>query len=207
MSFRRLLTCSLLALVALAAPAGAAHAATTCPKAAQLEQPFLSFGDAAQYFLTPMGSFETKAWPGGTIVAGNEPFNVRRGGGADAHSLSFSRPGVTTPVVCIGLFDPTIRLFAMRTAGTGNLKLSVAYTGTDGVKHTVALLPISAPSNGSWVLSLPTPIIANLTVLPLADGTDPVNGLPSAGVRFSFMPAVGSTWQIDDVYVDPYARN
>jgi hypothetical protein len=207
MSSRRLLTCSLLALVALAAPAGRAHAATTCPTAAQLEQPFLSFGDAAQYFLTSMGSFETKPWPGGTVVAGNEPFNVRRGGAADSHSLSFSRPGVTTPVICIGLFDPTIRLFAMRTAGAGNLKISVVYTGTDGAKHTIALLPISAPSNGSWVLSPPTPIIANATVLPRADGTDPVNALPSTGVRFSFMPAVGSTWQIDDVYVDPYARN
>src|SRR4051812_39416272 len=98
MSSRRLLTCSLVALVALAAPAGAAHAATSCPKSVQLEQPFLSFGDAAQYFLTSMGSFETKPWPGGTVVGGNEPFNVRRGGGADAHSLSFARPGVTTPV-------------------------------------------------------------------------------------------------------------
>src|SRR3954452_3837187 len=82
-----------LALGARAAPAGTAQAATTCPTAAQLEQPFLSFGDAAQYFLTSMGSFETKPWPGGTVVAGNEPSNVRRGGAADSHSLSFSRPG------------------------------------------------------------------------------------------------------------------
>src|SRR4051812_3736110 len=207
MSPRRLLTFSLVALVALASHAGVARAATSCPSAAQLEQPFLAFGDAAQYFLSPMGSFETKPWPGGTVVAGNEPSNVRSGGGADAHSMSFSRPGVTSPVVCIGLFDPTIRLFAMRTAGAGNLKISVVYTGTDAAKHTMALLPISAPSNGSWVLSVPTPILANLTVLPRADGTDPVNALPSAGVRFSFMPAAGSTWQIDDVYVDPYARN
>src|SRR4051812_38387736 len=144
MSSRRLLTCSLLALVALALPAGTAHAATSCPKAAQLEQPFLGFGDAAQYFLTSMGSFETKPWPGGTIVAGNEPFNVRRGGSADAHSMSFSRPGVTSPVVCIGLFDPTIRLFAMRTAGAGEPQISLPQTGPPPAEPTQAPPPIPA---------------------------------------------------------------
>src|SRR5256885_379126 len=95
MSRQRFLITFLLVLAALALPAAAARAAG-CPTAAQLEQPFVPFGDAAQYFLTPMGSFETKPWPGGTVVAGNEPFHVRRGGGADAHSLSFARPGATT---------------------------------------------------------------------------------------------------------------
>jgi hypothetical protein len=201
---------SLAALVAFALPAAPALAAG-CPTSADLEQPFVPFGDVAQYFLAPFGSFETSTWKGGSPLAGNEPFFVRRGGATDRRSLAFGGTSVVvSPPTCIGLLDPTIRLFAVRTAGPStarHLKVAVRYTGVDGLAHNLPLAPITSIVDGTWVVSAPTPILANATVLPRADGANPIDGLPTANVRFVFTPGAGTTWRIDDVFVDPYARN
>ena len=62
----------------------------------------------------------------------------------------------------------------------------------------VAELPIGVVlPNTNWQPSLPMPILANL--LPL---------LPNqmTPVQFRFTPVGGSTWSVDDVYVDPRNR-
>ena len=46
----------------------------------------------------------------------------------------------------------------------------------------------------SWHPTVPMPLIANILPLSHSDKTP---------VRFRFAPLLGS-WQIDDVYVDPY---
>jgi hypothetical protein len=199
---------ALLVLLAPALAASPAHAAS-CPARPALERPFTQFGDGASYYLAPAGSFESTPWPGGSIVAGNESFFVRRGGGRDRRSLDVAPGGATSPATCVGLTDPTIRLFAMRTAGSPAqmLRVAVRFTGRDGRPHTFPMAPIGAGANGAWVVSPPIPILVNATPLPRPDGTDPVFGLPTASVRFTFTPDPGSAWHVDDVYVDPYQRN
>jgi hypothetical protein len=182
---------------------------TTCPTASDLQQPFLQFGDSASYFLAPGGSFESTAWSGGKIVSGNEPFKVRLGGANDSRSLAIPKgKAATSQPTCIGLGDPTIRFFATRTAGppTATLGLAVSFDTLAG-SMTLPLVPVAAVTNGTWDVTLPIPILANATVLPQPTGVDPINGLPTANVRFIFTPAAGSAWQIDDVFVDPYQRN
>ena len=183
-----------LLLTLIAAPAAAA---ADCPPAATLDRPFLRFLDPAQYYLAPGGDFEAAAWDGGNVVAGNEPFQVT---GAGKRSLSIAAPAAaTTPTICIGIEHPTIRFFAQRTGGplTAALGVDVVLTDITGTERRLPLLPVVSPVTGAWVLTLPTPILANVVTL-LGPTTD---------VQFVFTPAAGSTWRIDDVHVDPYQRN
>ncbi|HYX84461.1 MAG TPA: hypothetical protein VE777_05790, partial [Gaiellales bacterium] len=81
----------------------------------QLSQPFLPWGDAAEYKLAPDGGLEQggDAWSlqgGAAVVAGNEPFQV--GGAGDAASLELpAGSSATTAPVCVDLDSPTVRLF------------------------------------------------------------------------------------------------
>jgi hypothetical protein len=183
-----------LVMVLIAAPAAAA---ADCPPASDLDRPFLRFLDPAQYYLAPGGDFERGAWAGGAAVTGNEPFHVTSGG---TRSLSIASPSAaTSPPICIGIDHPTIRFFAKRTGGPAIAALGVDVVFTDllGIERRVALVPVLSPVTGAWVLTLPTPILANVVALPG----------PTAEVRFIFTPAAGSTWRIDDVHIDPYQRN
>ena len=180
--------------VLIAAPAAIA---ADCPPVSALDRPFLPFADVAQYYLAPGGDFEHGAWDGGASVAGNEPFQVTPGG---RRSLAIAAPAsATSPTLCIGVDHPTIRFFARRTSGPALALLGVDVVFTDplGVERRAPLVPVTSPLSHDWVLTLPTPILANVLALPG----------PTADVHFVFTPTAGSTWQIDDVYVDPYQRN
>ena len=200
---------SLAALLVAAPSASAAPAGPSCPGQADLEQPFARFADPAAYFLTPGGAFETGPWSGGKVVAGNEPYRVRRGGERDKRSLAIAASTATSPSTCIGLEDPTIRFFAVRTAGpaTATLGVSVTYVDIANRTQTLPLAPVGAAANGAWVVTAPIPLLANVAVAPKVLGVDPVYGRPTSAMTFSFTPAPGSSWSIDDVYVDPYQRN
>jgi hypothetical protein len=97
--------------------------------------------------------------------------------------------------MCVGLQNPTIRLFARNTgAGTGLLQVNVQFTGPLGLPLTV---PIEAIASGAtWQPTAVAPILAN--VLTLFPGQE-------TNVAFQFTP-IGGSWQIDDVYVDPFQR-
>ena len=73
-------------------------------------------GDSTQYWLAPGGDFEagSKSWSlsgGASLVSGNEPWKLA--GSDDARSLVLP-PGAsaTSPVVCVGIEHPAVRLFA-----------------------------------------------------------------------------------------------
>jgi hypothetical protein len=179
--------------VARADTAGLGH--TSCP-ADQAEQPFAPFGDPASYVLVPGGSFESggPAWStsdGTQVVADNEPW----GAGSQAMSLS---PGssTTSPATCIALLSPTLRFFARSTGGSpsSSLQVSVKFKSVLGLIDT---LPVgSVQASDAWE---PTPqyllVINALSLLP-----------DYRVVAFQFTPRGDATWEIDDVYVDPWSK-
>jgi hypothetical protein len=183
-------TCSLLGV----SPAGADTSAACA--APVLSQPFLPWLDPSSYFLAPGGSFESSdsGWTlsGASVVSGNEPWHVA--GADDSHSLLLpAGASASTPAICIGLADPTVRFFARNTAplGLGTLVVT-ADVSAGGVDERVPVGVVTG--GGKFQPTLPLPLLANLTTpLPGSSGT----------VTLEFTP-LGGTWQIDDVYVDPF---
>jgi len=187
---------TVLVLVGLsfALPASAAQAG--CP-AQSTARVFMPWADPGSYASVPDGGMEARqgAWSlsnSATFVNGNEPYFVRSA--ADAWSLSLpSGASATSAPACVSLGHPTLRLFA-RSANpaSGTLRIAVEFTDLSGARRTQQIATLGAGS--SWAPTLPIAIVANALA--------PLN---SQQVSFRFT-ADGATWQIDDVYVDPYGK-
>jgi hypothetical protein len=186
---------------AVAAPAHAGvltTSATDCGNPV-LSQPFKPWLDSRYYKPVANGNFEagTSGWTltgGAAVVAGNATQHV--GGAADSKSLLLpAGSSATSPPVCVGLNEPTMRYFARKNSGLlSTLTVQVQVQLQLGVWVT---LPIGVDLGGAWHPSLPTVVVANVLPLLPPDMT---------AVRFKFAPLLGGSWQIDDVYVDPRMR-
>jgi len=190
----RLTLCSLAAAAAvLGATAQSSRAAITCPGQTYV-QPFIPWGDSANYVLLPNGSFEnTKGWSlsgGAAQVAGNEPFFVNAAG--DSHSLALpSGASAVSPSMCFTLLHPDLRFFVRNTGSTSSLLEVDVITNVLGLKLTTPVASLS--SGASWQPTAQLPFLTNLLA--------PV----SEGVQFKFTAqGRGGAWQIDDDYVDPF---
>jgi hypothetical protein len=188
-------------LVAAGAFAAPAHAgilttsATDCNDGA-LTQPFARYGDDASYKTVATFEDGVAGWTltgGAKVVAGNETAHVS--GADDSQSLSLPVGSTaTTPPVCVGLAEPTLRFFAKRDSGLlSSVVVSVQVQTSLGVWVP---LPLGVDLGGAWHPSGRMLILANLLPLLPPDRT---------AVRFTFAPLLGS-YQIDDVYVDPLHR-
>lgn len=190
-------------LSATSANAGVLVSSAPDCDAQPLFTPFSPWLDFASYTPVRGGDFESSAagWAlsGAAAVAnGNETFNVSGGG---ASSLTI--PGgssATSPVMCVGIEHPTLRFFAKRNTGgllgLSTLRVDVLFESTLGL---VSSLPIGVVTpTGTWQPSLPMTVLVNL--LPVLDGG-------YTPVQFRFVPILGGSWSVDDVYVDPYNRN
>jgi hypothetical protein len=193
MSWRTLLLAALCAL-GIAAPAQAGPlvaSAQNCDSYA-LEQPFLPWADINNYVMIPGGTFEsgTPGWGAGNVVGGNEPYYVHGSGESSSLKLAGGE-SVTTPTMCVGLNEPTLRLFG-KSSGllSSSLKVEVLFEDATGAVRSA---PIGAVTGGGWAPSAPLPIVVNLLPL-LPDDKTPV--------QFRFT-AQGGSFTIDDVYVDP----
>jgi hypothetical protein len=163
-------------------------------------RPFLPWIDLASYVPAPDGGFEAgaKGWDlhGAAAVPGNEPYDI--GGAADDTSLRIPAGGdATSPVMCVGVEHPTARFFAKRTGGSilSTLRVDVTFEDALGLRHT---LPTGVVLNGgSWQPTLPMLLVANL--LPLLPGQH-------TPITLRFVPQGAGSWQIDDLYVDPFKR-
>jgi hypothetical protein len=180
------------------ASAGPLVASAPVCDAQRLSQPFLPWADVASYTLNPGGSFEpgTKAWSldNAAVADGNEPFYVTSKD--DAKSLKIARDGsATSAPICVGIEHPDLRFFAKGSNSGATLKVEVLFETAAGDVLTAPIGVVTASSD--WSLSAPMPILANL--LPLLPGS-----YTPVAFRFS---ASGGAFRIDDVYVDPYARN
>jgi hypothetical protein len=179
------------AVTAALALTGPAEASAEACAPAPTNKAFLPWLDLADYVSAPGGDLERAAsWDldgGAAVVAGNEPFRV--GGADDAASLRLpAGASATTAPMCVGLEHPTLRFFAKGPL-LGALEVDAVVDG-----HA---LPVGAVvGSGRWAPSLPLPIVLN--ALSLLGPTE---------VSFRFTPLLGSTWSVDDVYVDPYRTN
>ena len=173
---------------------GAALAAE-CPTQTG-KQKFAKWGDTASYFLVPGGSFEgTPAQVGwtlsnATLTSGNEPFYLNHAG--DSQSLLIDGGGsATSPVFCVDSTMPSLRFFVRQPASGSDLKVQgLVQTPRGPFAFTVASL--ADGSESGW-----TPVQINVPTNRIPKGLS----IPAA-LRF-VVPGLGS-WQLDDVYVDPY---
>jgi hypothetical protein len=190
------------ALAALAIGAPAANAGLLVESAEDCSTPvtsqvFAPWGDRAQYELAPGGAFEAgdPSWQlnsGASVVSGNEPWKVS--GASDSRSLQLN-PGesATSPVMCVGIEHPTLRLFARNNrALLSTLTVEVIFETSLGLR---ASLPVGVIlPNGQWKPSPRFLVVANL--LPLLPGE-------KTPVQFRVRSVGLGTWWVDDFYVDP----
>lgn len=162
---------------------------------------FAPWLDPAQYFAAVNGGFEhgTDSWTvqgGAAPVAGNEPFHV--GGAGDATSLALG-PGssAVSRSACLSLLEPTLRLF-VRTPAVPGARLTISATvrnPTTGLALTTSWVVVAGLTPPGWA---PTPgiLVPNL-----------LQGLLPQDLTVRVTPGgVPATWQIDDVYVDPFKQ-
>jgi hypothetical protein len=183
-----------LTCVAVFVSSGAAFAAQ-CPTQSA-KQKFSKFGDSSDYFLVPGGSFEgTEAqvgWnlSGATLTSGNEPFYLNSA--TDDQSLEIGDAGsATSPAFCVDSTMPSFRFFVRQTTPGSDLRIQgVVQTPRGPLSLTLADLPDRSLS--SW------------TAVQITVETNRIpKGFSIAAAMRFVVPASGS-WQIDDVYVDPY---
>jgi hypothetical protein len=194
-----------LALTAFIAPAANAgllvQTAQSCD-AQTWSQPFARFGDHANYTPVPGGSFEagSQAWSltgGAKVVTGNESYKVRSSG--DSRSLYLPQGATaTSPSVCVGLAEPTLRWFAKQSGSllgiTGAMTVEVLFE--DSLDNVLSAPIGTGLLSTSWQPSVPGVVTANL--LPLLPGQ-------KTAVAFRYRALTGN-WNVDDVYVDPFSR-
>jgi hypothetical protein len=211
---RNLTALTAAASLALAAPAALANRPATQPATADTtttttapaldacgnpagQTVFSQFHDRHSYLLAPDGGFENGAdgWTldGASVVDGNETFNLAADDGT--HSLSLpDGASATTPAICIGKGFPLFRAVA-RTDGThqARLRVKVLYLSGRGGARVAGKLR----AKDDW---RPTKKLAFAAGRARAEGE-------STGQVAIQITAVGATWQVDDVYVDPRMRH
>lgn len=156
------------------------------------------WGDTSYYMPVAGGSFESNSLQKWTlnkesVVAGNEPWYVNSA--KDTQSLSLTSGGsAVSPGVCVNSARPWWRFFATSHNGAtaSTLSLWASWTNPDGTQGQTPVLTLPASGYQTWTLS-------PQLVLGSALGTG-IN--VTAHLHFS----TTGKWQIDDVYVDPYAK-
>ena len=186
---------AVLAVLGLIAAPGAAFA--SCPPQ-PVSTPFSQWGDTNSYFPLPGGSFEGTAdqvgWSlsGASLTPGNEPFLVNESG--DGQSLSIAGGGsATSPFFCVDNTMASLRFFAQQASRGAHLRVRALMQTANGVT-TGLVADLADGSMSSWA---PTQTITGDTS-GLSEGQTVMVAL-----KFS-VPASAASWQIDDIYVDPY---
>ena len=173
-------------------------ALASCP-APPVSTPFSQWGDTNSYFLIPGGSFEGTAdqvgWTlsGASLTAGNEPFFVN--GSGDGQSLTIAGGGsATSPYFCVDNTMTSLRFFAQQVSPGGGLRIKALVQGSDGSVTTVPIAHLLDGSTPSWAATD-----------PIAGDTSGLSDDQTLMVALQFtVRSTAASWQIDDVYVDPY---
>jgi hypothetical protein len=191
-----------IAVAATVPAASAASAATADPlpcAARDTSQVFAPWLDLAHYFAASNGGFESgdDDWRldgGAAVVDGNEPYAI--GGANDAHSLVLpTGASAVSRRACVSLTEPTIRMF-VKAPGTLGALLRIRATvhdPTTGLALSTDAYILGGVGSGRWVPTPALPFVSLLAGLLPEYLTVRIDALG--------MPA---TWQVDDVYVDPF---
>ncbi len=165
------------------------------------EQVFSPWGDRHNYVLAPDGGFEAgaKGWSlsrGVTTVAGNESYYLNDAG--DSRSLALPTGSkATSPPICMSLDTPIFRMFARNTGDpSSRLRVEAVYKLL-GLVRTKAVSTVTAGS--SWA---PTQQMSTVLSLATIVGT-----LIPSTIQIHIAPLDSrGAWQVDDLYIDPFAR-
>ncbi|HEX7278051.1 MAG TPA: hypothetical protein VF255_00380 [Solirubrobacterales bacterium] len=165
------------------------------------EQVFKPWGDNHHYVLAPDGGFEAggTGWGlsgGATTVAGNESFYLNDP--ADQRSLSLpAGSSAVSPPICMSLDTPIFRLLARNTGDPGaGLRVEATYKLL-GLVRTKTVSTVKA--GPSWA---PAQEMSTVLTLSTVVGTL----IPSA-IQIKITPVgSGGKWQVDDLFIDPFAR-
>lgn len=195
---RKFLIAWLAAALALAFSAAAAQACSYTGA----EQVFKPWGDSNSYVLAPNGGFEAggTGWGlsgGAKTVAGNEPFYLNDAGDSNSLSLPSGSSAVSSPV-CMALDTPTFRLLARNTgSASSGLRVEAVYPLL-GLIRTKTISTVYAGPN--WA---PSQQMSTVLTLSTVVGT-----LIPSSVQIRITPTgSGGNWQVDDLYIDPFARH
>ena len=178
--------------------AGTAAASAKCPSRA-MSSPFSQWRDAGKYFMLDNGGFESgsTSWTlagGARVVSGNESYHVNSG--SDSHSLRLpTGASAQSAATCFDVNAQTVRLMVKGPSSSGAQLKVDAYVLTQtsgGVNIRTVSTQILNPGT-SWNPSAPVTFSLGQSQMLAATAT----------VQFTFT-ALGGTWQIDDVYVDPF---
>lgn len=189
----RLLLAATATLVCLWVFASTAQAACSYPDA---EQVFAAWQDEGYYQLAPDGGLEEggTGWTlagGAALVAGNETSYLNSP--SDAYSLSIPFGGsATSPRVCVDANTPSFRLMAVNSgAESSKLRVTVIYElATTGTKTRNT----DVRAEDEWEPTKPLQL--------------DIDGEVERVARISFAPRdEKGTWQVDDLYIDPFARH
>ena len=183
------------ALLAAPAAASVAPAGPGCPET-PVVQPFAQWGDNADYFLAPNGSFEQGAadWTlrgQADVGLDNEPWFVNAAGDHSTLQLESGSSATTAPI-CIGVEHRSIRFFA-NAATTSTLKVDALVAGPGASQRAIRIATVKGA--GQWAASDVVPMVVNELAAEHGNAID---------VRLRFTPQGSGTWSVDDVYVDPY---
>jgi hypothetical protein len=170
----------------------------------EIENPFAAWSDDADYFLNTQGDVSSggNQWTldGATIAEQDNAYTTYPGDPAPASVSLTEDQSATAPTTCVTVDDPSMRFFVRNTGSeTGTLRVDVLYTNENFEPATLTLGTLtSADAGDAWtpspVIMLSAPLVALLT-----DDYTPV--------RFKFTAeGEGSSWLVDDVYVDPYGK-
>jgi len=187
--------------------AGKAEAKLTCDQPS--ERVFLRWLDPLPYFLAPNGGFEAgpSGWTlagGARVVSGNEPFYLNSP--TDRFSLLLpAGASATSPFTCASVDGLVARAVAVASGSPlGTLQVDLVYRNDRGQLKTLALSANLAGLHFRWAPTLPI-VIGASTLLNGVLNLD----LSAAEVAFRFRASSGflssASWQIDDLYVDPWA--
>jgi hypothetical protein len=196
-SVSALVVASLALLFAIAAPRASA-ASTSCSTPGSAGTVFSPFGDLSNYVAVPGASFESSNLQKWTLtnekeVTGNEPWHVNSL--KDSQSLSITSSGqAVSPPICVDATRPWWRFFAISQNSSTASTLNVWAQWKDST-GAVVKTPVTTLSSSSYTSWAPTP--------QLVLGSDIGTG---TAVNAQLYFTTTGKWQIDDVYVDPYAR-
>jgi hypothetical protein len=171
--------------------------ATPCG-ARDTSTPFAPWKDTNSYFLMPGGDFEAAnaSWAlsgGAARTSGGETFAVH--GARDASSLSMpSGARAVAPKICVARGENTVRLFVKAPASSDAVLHVTAAVQDPTTGLTLSTrTDVRATAAGVWA---PTP---QLTIPNLLGGV-----VGSQNLTLTFATTGKGTWNLDDVYVDPF---
>ncbi len=188
-------------------------------------QPFLAWGDSAEYVPVPGASFDdVTGWSlkgGARVVNHASPLDPS---GAGTSLFIPDKGEVYTPAMCVGADYPTLRFFGLNTGGS-RVRLDVWVIYEDLGGHVKKLRLARLVADETWVPSTPVFIQANRLAVASADGltavafrfklkrlgdkdaADPEQGfLAQSPARVALgageEPETG--WYLDGLFVDPF---